>query len=123
MLAAGAWLAVNCAKTLTAPDYGDEAFFDSIVAIAALWLVGLPSVVLAVGFLTQGARWAVATGIFGWMGASCVLWLVGWAPGTFVLAGAYSLVGTVAFATVHAREKPREDTTMSAPRDIRPLPR
>ncbi len=123
LLGAGAWLTVACVTTLTAPDDGDAAFFESLVALVALWLMAMPSVVLAIGFLTQGARWAVACGIFGWMVAIGVLGLVGWAPGTFALAGVYGLVGTVAFATVHARERTRKHTAMSAPGDIRPLPR
>jgi hypothetical protein len=97
------WLAVTSATTLLAPDYGDEAFFDSIVATVALWFVAVPSIAFAIGFLTQGARWAVATGIFGWMVAICVVWMVEWGADTFALAGAYGLVGTVAFTTVHAR--------------------
>ena len=105
LLAAGAWLAVACVTTLTAPDDGDAAFFLSLVAIVALWLIAVPSVVLAIGLLTQGARWAVATGIFGWMVTICVLALVGWELGTFALAGVYGLVGTVALAIVHARDK------------------
>jgi hypothetical protein len=104
LLTAGAWLAVACATTLAAPDDGDAASFLSLVAIVALWLIAVPSLVLAIGLLTQGARWAVATGIFGWMVAICVLALAGWELGTFALAGVYGLVGTVAFATVHARD-------------------
>lgn len=120
-LAVGAGLGVVYAMTLAAPPGdADDAFFVSSFALFALAFVALPSVVLALGLLVQGARWAIACGIYSLVVAVTLLGIAGLMllvdlsnpgaafPTLFGLGLAYGLAGIVALATVHAHDRPAE---------------